>query len=155
MKQRNGARSSKTPVFEPLFKRGRVGQDRGEFPPTNPHRGDIDVATTALTGIVAGGADVGSADAAVTTTTTSLLTGIVAARGRTSAGQWKRKRKRCPRPGHVSCTLAQELEEDRKTKPEGFDDRFAALAQICTLMLQPALSALELIGRPRGERWDF
>jgi hypothetical protein len=117
--------------------------------------GDIDVATTALTGIVAGGADVGSADAAVTTTTTSLLTGIVAARGRTSTGQQERKRKHCPRPGHVSCTLAQELEEDRKTKPEGFDDRFAALAQICTLMLQPALSALELIGRPRGERWDF
>ena len=109
------------------------------------------------TGIVAvgDGADVDSGVDAGGATITSPLTGIIAARGGTSAGQQKRKRKRNPRPGHVSCTLAQELKEDRETKLESFDDRIAAISQICVLMLQPALSALELIGRPRGERWDF
>ena len=81
------------------------------------------------------------------------LTGIVAARGQTSAGQ--RKRNRGHRPGHVGCTLAQELEEDRKSKAESFRDRIATLARVCILMLQPALSALEWIGRSRGECWDF
>ena len=82
------------------------------------------------------------------------LTGIAAARGSTSAG--KRKRKRCPKPGHVKCTLAQELEEDRKgSQAESFDARIAVRASVCILMLQPALSALEYIGRPCGERWDF
>ena len=82
------------------------------------------------------------------------LTGIAAARGSTSAG--KRKRKRCPKPGHVKCTLAQELEEDRKgSQAESFDARIAVRASVCILMLQPALSVLEYIGRPRGERWDF
>ena len=82
------------------------------------------------------------------------LTGIAAARGSTSAG--KRKRKCCPKPGHVKCTLAQELEEDRKgSQAESFDARIAVLASVCILMLQPALSVLEYIGRPRGERWDF
>ena len=81
------------------------------------------------------------------------LTGIAAARGSTSAG--KRKRKRCPKPGHVKCTLAQELEEDRKgSQAESFDARIAVRASVCILMLQPALSVLECIGRPRGERWD-
>ena len=105
--------------------------------------GGGDVASSmALAGMVAARAGV------------APLTGIVAASG----GQQKRKRKACPRPArpeHVRCTLAQELEEDRKTEPESFDHRIVALAQICILMLQPALSALELIGRPRGERWDF
>ena len=79
------------------------------------------------------------------------LTGIAAARGSTSAG--KRKRKRCPKPGHVRCTLAQELEEDRKgSQAESFDARIAVLASVCILMLQPALSALECIRRPCGER---
>ena len=106
--------------------------------------GDVEVATP-LTGIAAAArVDVG---------VVSVTTPNVAAKGRTSTGQ--RKRKRCPRPGHVRCTLAQELEEDRRNKAESFDDRIAALATICILMLQPALSALELIGRPRGERWDF
>ena len=116
---------------------------------------DSDIAaTSAPTGIIAVGASVDSGDDADRANASSL-TGIVAARGGTSAGQRKRKRKCCPRPGHVSCNLAQELEVDKKTKLEGFDDRIAALAQICVLLLQPALSALELIGRPRGERWDF
>ena len=82
------------------------------------------------------------------------LTDIAAARGPKS--HHKRKRKGCPKPGHVRCLLAEELEEDRKAKQaEGFADRIGALAAVCALMLQPALSALECIGRPRGERWDF
>ena len=113
--------------------------------------GEVDVATTPLTGIVAAS---GAAPlTGIVAASGAPLTGIVAARGQTSAGQ--RKRKRGHRPGHVGCTLAQELEEDRKNKAESFKDRIATLARVCILMLQPALSALELIGRSRGECWDF
>ena len=94
---------------------------------------DVDVATTPLTGIVAANGVAG---------------------GQTSAGQWKRKRGHW-RPGHVGCTLAQEMEEDRKIKAESLKDRINTLAQVCILLLQPASSALELIGRQRGECWDF
>ena len=80
--------------------------------------------------------------------------GIVAGGSGSAAVQRKRKRG-CPRPGHVRCTLAQELAEDKNDKAASFEDRIATLAQVCILMLQPCLSALELIGRPCGERWDW
>ena len=95
--------------------------------------GEHDVATTPLTGIVA-------------------ANGV--ARGQTSAGQRKRKRGHW-RPGHVGCTLAQEPEDDRKIKAEILKDRINTLAQVCILLPQLALSALQLIGRQRGECWDF
>ncbi len=76
-----------------------------------------------------------------------------AASGGTSRAR-KRKR-RAPPPGHVKCSLAQELEKDQEIDLVTFDARVAALASAGILLLQPCLSALELIGRPRGERWDF
>ena len=90
--------------------------------------------------------------------TTKPLTGIVAAnevpRCRTPAVKKARKRGHW-RLGHVGCTLAQELEEDKRIEAERLNDRIYRLAEVCILSLQPGLSALELIGRQRGERWGF
>ena len=91
--------------------------------------------------------------------TTKPLTGIVAAnevpRCRTPAVTKTWRKRGHWRPGHVGCTLAQELEEDKRIQAERLNDRIYRLAEVCILSLQPALSALELIGRQRGERWDF
>ena len=91
--------------------------------------------------------------------TTKPLTGIVAAnevpRCRTPAVTKTWRKRGHWRPGHVGCTLAQELEEDKRIEAERLNDRIYRLAEVYILSLQPALSALELIGRQRGERWDF
>ena len=74
-------------------------------------------------------------------------------RCRTPAVKKTRKRGHW-RLGHVGCTLAQGLEEDKRIEAERLNDRIYRLADVCILLLQPALSALDLIGRQRGERWD-
>jgi hypothetical protein len=79
----------------------------------------------------------------------------IAASGGASEGKAQKRRRREPLPGHVKCSLGQELEIDKGMRFDSLDARVAALASVCILMLQPSLTALELIGRPRGERWDF
>ena len=55
----------------------------------------------------------------------------------------------------MKCSLDDEVAKDAEAIVENLGDRIAAVTAVYVLMLQPALSALELIGRPRGERWDF
>ena len=45
--------------------------------------------------------------------------------------------------------------QDSRGHPAGHAERCAVLSVAFLLMAQPTLSALEMIGRPRGERWDF
>ena len=65
--------------------------------------------------------------------TTKPLTGIVAAnevpRCRTPAVKKTRKRGHW-RLGHVGCTLAQELEEDKRIEAERLNDRIYRLAEV-------------------------
>ncbi len=82
--------------------------------------------------------------------------GIVASGDTTVVARARKRQRHKPRPGHVKCSLREELEKDEQIDtPVTFATRYAALANVCTLLLQPSLSALELIGRPRGEQWDF
>ena len=73
----------------------------------------------------------------------------------------KRRQKRELPPGHSKCSLREELEIDTRMHqgsrghPAGHAERCAVLSVAFLLMAQPTLSALEMIGRPRGERWDF
>ena len=71
-----------------------------------------------------------------------------------------RQRRELP-PGHSKCSLRDELEIDARMHQgscghhAAHAKRRATLARIFLLMAQPTLSALEMVGRPRGERWDF
>ena len=73
----------------------------------------------------------------------------------------KRKQKRELPPGHSKCSLHEELDIDagRHQGSCGHQARHvemcAALCKAFMLLSQPMLSALEMIGRPRGECWDF
>ena len=66
-------------------------------------------------------------------------------------------------PGHSKCSLHEELEIDagRHQGSCGHQARHVEMcAALCKAFMllslsQPRLSALEMIGRPRGERWDF
>ena len=101
-----------------------------------------------------------------------FMPGCVSCHGGTSAAATcpearKRKRKRKRRqkrelpPGHSKCSLREELEIDTRRHQgsrghlAGHAERVAALTVAFLLAMQPNLSALEMIGRPRGERWDF
>ena len=71
----------------------------------------------------------------------------------------RRRRRELP-PGHNKCSLRDELEQDRQVDEDckaTFNHKWATLAAAYAAMLvvQPFLSALETIGRPRGEQWDF
>lgn len=78
-----------------------------------------------------------------------------------SSRKRKRRAKRELPPGHSKCSLKQELEIDARMHQgsTGFAcshaDACATLAAAFVLVAQPAFTALEMIGRPRGERWDF
>ena len=72
----------------------------------------------------------------------------------------RRKRRELP-AGHSKCSLSEELEIDARMHA-GSHGHHAAHAARCAVLaaailsvVQPSLTALETIGRPRGERWDF
>jgi hypothetical protein len=73
----------------------------------------------------------------------------------------ERRQKRELPPSHSQCSLREELEIDTRRHqgsrghPAGHAERCAVLSVAFLLMAQPTLSALEMIGPPRGERCDF
>jgi hypothetical protein len=88
------------------------------------------------------------------------VTLVVAASG-SQPHKHKRRQKRELPPGHSKCSLREELEIDARMHQgcqghtAGHTERCVVLSSAFLLMAQPTLSALEMIGRPRGERWDF
>jgi hypothetical protein len=93
-------------------------------------------------------------DATVAAWTVAAATGLQARKG-------KHKQKHELPPGHSKCSLQEELVIDAG-RHQGSCGHLAAHAEMCavlsaafSLVAQPTLSALEMIGRPRGERWDF
>ena len=85
--------------------------------------------------------------------------------GRHDPGQPPSKRRRKRRlalpPGHSRCSLGEELEIDARIHQASpghratHAARYAVLAAAVLFVVQPSLIALEMIGRPRGERCDF